>query len=220
MMSNANVSKQTRHYCCCKWRDECFTLHKEFNETDDPRGKDPIRLDLSGAAELKKQWKKAIVNNLCVDVNPINNWKQVVVMRHHWTEKQLEHFYGSEKKVYPSTPMKYSDLTKISHVVDKRCYVKRKGSDFMFNVPNYPMDLIRKDASKLRKNVNSEKRLENLETHQENVKINFANQRGFKFVQNVTFNEFWGIKNNVKDLERENQKLKLENEKLLIEKEN
>ena len=90
--------------------------------------------------------------------------------------------------------MTYSDLTKMSHVVDKRYYVKRNGSDFMSNAPNYPMDLIRKDVSKLRKDVNSEKRLENLETYQENAKINLANQRGFKFVHNATFNEYWGLK--------------------------
>ena len=40
-MSNVNVSKQTRHYCCCKYRDKCFKLCSEFNATGDPRGKDP-----------------------------------------------------------------------------------------------------------------------------------------------------------------------------------
>ena len=53
--------------------------------------------------------------------------------------------------------MRYSSITKIAHVVDNRYSVKRNGVAFMFNVPNYPMDLIRNEVRNLRKCVDSEK---------------------------------------------------------------
>ena len=50
--------------CCCNWGDECLALCNKFFETDDPRGKDPIRLDLSGTPEIKKLWRKTVLTNL------------------------------------------------------------------------------------------------------------------------------------------------------------
>ena len=94
----------------------------------------------------------------------------------------------------PSTPMAHSTLTKIAHVAEKTHHVKRKGVDYMFNVPNYPMCLISNNVANLRKEVNSQVRLDNFKKHDMSKETNFRNKRGSKFVQNVTFNEFWGQK--------------------------
>ena len=48
MSENTYAKGQPRHSSCCAWGDECLALHNKFFETDDPRGKAPIRLDLSG----------------------------------------------------------------------------------------------------------------------------------------------------------------------------
>ena len=61
-----------------------------------------------------------------------------------------------------------SILTKISHVVDKRYYVKLNGVDHMLNVHNYPMSLIRNDVANLRKEVDSDDRFDNLRKNNEN----------------------------------------------------
>ena len=42
-------------------------MYKRFASTDDPRGKDPIRLDLSGSSEAKIKWRKLVVKNLNVN---------------------------------------------------------------------------------------------------------------------------------------------------------
>ena len=56
-MSNVNDFKLLYHNCCCKQRDEYFELYKKIKATGDTGGKDPIRLDLSGTTESKKQQK-------------------------------------------------------------------------------------------------------------------------------------------------------------------
>ena len=87
--------------CSCKWGEECVKLHKKFKEISDPRGKDPIRLDLSGQKEVQKMWRKAVACNLGKKEEDIKNVKQTVVYRHHWSLKQLEFFLMDRRKIGP-----------------------------------------------------------------------------------------------------------------------
>ena len=49
--------------------------------------------------------------------------------------------------------MPLSEVSKLTHVVERRTHIKRKGKTLFFNVPNYPMALIRQDANALPKEV-------------------------------------------------------------------
>ena len=64
-----------RYKCSCKWGEECFYLHNQFKKNNDPRGKDPIRLDLSGETELKFAWEKVVLNNLGINEKMVKNLK-------------------------------------------------------------------------------------------------------------------------------------------------
>ena len=70
---------------------------KKFSLTDDLRGKDHIRIDLSGTTKLKQKWKKAVINNLCSDANSIKNWNQIAVNINHWAVKELHNLHGVQK---------------------------------------------------------------------------------------------------------------------------
>ena len=84
--------KEKKCKCSCAWGDECMSLHKRFAKTDDPRGKDPIRLNLSGSSETMATWKKVVIKNLKINENNVKRWRHVNIMRHHWSPDQLKHF--------------------------------------------------------------------------------------------------------------------------------
>ena len=148
--------------CSCKCGAECIKLHKRFTWTDDPRGKYPIHLDLSGSSESKIKRRKLLVKNLNINEKSVKNWKQMIVMRHHWSTKQLHHFYGGPTKRFPSTPMPHCAVYKIAHSVKNSLFAKRKESHLHFNIPNYPMNLARKDAACIEKHSRISNRRENL----------------------------------------------------------
>ena len=52
------------------WRYTIF-----FFEINNPIGKDPIRLDLSGTTESKKLWRKVALTNLGTEVKELKNLK-------------------------------------------------------------------------------------------------------------------------------------------------
>ena len=56
---NEKSNKIRKHRCV--WGHECMLLHKRFAATDDPRGKDPIRLNLTGPSETMVTWKKVVI---------------------------------------------------------------------------------------------------------------------------------------------------------------
>ena len=103
--------------------------------------------------------------------------KQVVVHRHHWNVRKLEHFYGDNKRNFPSTPMACSDMTKIAHAAHREFFIKRKGKAMLFNAPNYPINLTRNDASSLRSDCDSTQLRENLEMHQQQLVIQNREKR-------------------------------------------
>ena len=92
-------------------------------------------------------------------------------------------------------------------VADKRYSVKRKGMNFIFNIPNYLIDLSWIKVLAFRKKVNTEEYNENYVKHKERTKA----KRGEKFVKNIIFNEYFRIKNKINDLEKSNKLLKVEN---------
>ena len=48
-----NNRKEVKGLCCaCKWGNECLLIHQKFQMISDPRGKEPIRLDLSGSSAI------------------------------------------------------------------------------------------------------------------------------------------------------------------------
>ena len=53
--------------CRWVWGDECMFFHKRFVATDDPRGKDPVRLNLSGPLETMVTWKKVVIKHLKIN---------------------------------------------------------------------------------------------------------------------------------------------------------
>ena len=136
MSNNRKEVKGLR--CACKWGNECVLIHQKFQMISDPRGKEPIRLDLSGSSEIRRIWRNGVLFNLGVKEKEINNLKQSVVYRHHWTLKQLDHFYGGTKKAFPSTPMRHSHACAMTHVVERRHAFKKNSADMFFNVPNCP----------------------------------------------------------------------------------
>ena len=110
--------------------------------------------------------------------------------------------------------MACSDIKKIAHVVERKYFVNRKGKQLMFNAPNYPMCLIRNDAFSLEKtakmNERSDVLSQNLETCQKATK----HKKGLKFVNNLTFDQFWSMENKIKMLELENESIKKLNKEL------
>ena len=111
--------------------------------------KDCACLNLAGTSDKSIIWKKAIIKNLKVDVSKIKDWSKVRVAMHHWTKSQLEHLLGGPKRRCFSSPIPHSEASKMMHSVDKECFIKQKGQKLYFNLPNYPISLIREDTSSL-----------------------------------------------------------------------
>ena len=59
----------------------------------------------------------------------------------------------------PSAPMPCSDITKLAHFVDRNRAIKRSGKSRLFHFPNFPMDLGRKDAFSIEKEILLDSRL-------------------------------------------------------------
>ena len=59
---------------------------------------------------------------------------------------QIQHCFVETTNGRASSPKPHVDASKLAHVVDNRCSVKRKGRTYFFHVPNYPMNLMRNDA--------------------------------------------------------------------------
>ena len=76
----------------------------------------------------------------------MHNLKKVAINRHHWSPQQLHHFYDATNRSRASTPMKHVEMSKIAHAVERSVYMKNKGISYFYNVPNYPINLVRKDA--------------------------------------------------------------------------
>ena len=87
-----------------------------------------------------------MLNGLRINQDSIKNEKQTKIITDHWTIKQVNYFYAGEKKSNPSTPMQYSELTKIAHTVNRRFSIKKHGIDLLFNEQNYTMKLIKKNS--------------------------------------------------------------------------
>ena len=99
-------------------------------------------------------WRNAAISNLGINEESINNLKQTVVCRNNWSLQQSECFFSREKQLRPSTLMRHSDSCKTVHAVDCNHNIKLNGAYLLFNVPNYPMSLIKKDADAARKEPN------------------------------------------------------------------
>ena len=98
---------------------------------------------------------------------------------------------------------KCSNVNKIAHVLNWRHDVKRQESTWVFNVPNYPVRLTRKDAcfsrTEATMSTRQEKLIENLEANNQNKK------RGVKM---FNFDQLWKIQNKLKALELKHSPLK------------
>ena len=42
--------------------------------------------------------------------------------------------------------MRYDEISKIAHAVERSVCMKKKGISYFYNVPNYSINLVRKDA--------------------------------------------------------------------------
>ena len=104
--------------------------------------------------------EKALLKNLSIDEKDVANLKKVPINRHHWSLQQLHYFFDQASKKRSSTPMKCCDLTKIAHSVERNIFVKKNGVSYFFNVPNHPIDLVRKDAAAIEDEKKVEKRRE------------------------------------------------------------
>lgn len=93
--------------------------------------------------------------------------------------------------------MLYSQISKIAHVVERKHSVKHNGLEYFFNAPNYPIDLIRKDASSMGREAELCARRENTHDFIERNDLCRKIKRGEKMVGNITFNEFWGLKKSI-----------------------
>ena len=91
-MPNPNTYEKGIRGCSCKCSKECFEMCKLHAATDDVRGKDPIRLDLSGTSVSSTIWRKAVACNLQINEKNMKFWQRITVMRHHWSVDQLKHF--------------------------------------------------------------------------------------------------------------------------------
>ena len=109
-MPNPNTCEKGIRSCSCKWSEECLEMHKLFAATDDARGKDPVRLDLSGTSVSNSMWRKAVSHNLQINEKNVKSWQQITVMRHHWSVDQLKYFYCGPAKLFPSEPIACSDI--------------------------------------------------------------------------------------------------------------
>ena len=126
--------------------------------------------------------RKGVLFNLGAKEKEINNLKQLVVYRHHWTLKQLDHFYGGTKKAFQSTPMRYSHMHVMVHVAERRYTFKKNITDMFFNLSNYPMCLIRKDAASSRKERDSDEKALNYENFKSNAESEKRIRKGKRLV--------------------------------------
>ena len=117
-MSSQNNKCKHNCTCCCSNSDECSKLRELFALANDIRGADPVSLDLSGSSSSKLAWKDAVAVNLKNGLNDISNIKRLPVIRHHWSVKQLKYFYTEPNNRKLLTPMLFSKITKIAHVID------------------------------------------------------------------------------------------------------
>ena len=199
MSENTRAKGQCRHSCCCNWGNECLALHNKCFDTDDPRGKAPIRQDLSGVTESNTLWRKMVLTNLGTEEKELKNIKEANICRHHWSVQQLHHFCGTTKKLFPSTPMRYSDIYKIVYVVENRYVIKRKGIDYFYNAPNFPMAVNEIEATSLRNEpLNDESKANNKKMHVDAIIIKRSARNlirkltlGLTRVIFLTYNEHW-----------------------------
>ena len=97
-----------------------------------------------------------------IELNGLKNLKQVTVCRHHWSVQQLHHLYETTMNLFPTTPVRHSDIYKIAHVVENRHVIKRKGIDYFYNAPNFSIAVNEIEATSLRnKPLNDESKANN-----------------------------------------------------------
>ena len=89
----------------------------------------------------------------------------------------------------------------------------------MFDVPNYPMHLIRKDSCSVSKEVTLNERRQKLLEKQECERISKTIEKGKKEFHNITYDQLWQMANRMNILENENFNLKNSNQKTIIESE-
>ena len=61
-------------------------------------------------------------------------------------KQQLDYFFGRPKCYYFSSMITKQEISKYCHFPDYNCYIIEKGEKHYFNLPNYPINLIRQDA--------------------------------------------------------------------------
>ena len=97
--------------------------------------------------------------------------EKVSIVRHHWSKEQLVYFFRGGKKLHPSTPLPYKTISTIAHIVEKKYTMQKKNTLLYFNVPNYPMSLIKIDSESVSKvnklHIHCENIIEDIE-HKEN----------------------------------------------------
>ena len=175
--------------CACKWGNERVLIRQTFQMISDPRGKEPIRLDLSGSSEIRRMWRNGVLFNLGVKEKEINNLKQLVVCRHHWTLKQLDHFLRrNEKSISINSDAMFSHMHN-GTCRGKKTHIQKEQHRHVFNVPNCPMCLIRKYAASSRKEHDSDEKALNYEKHKRNVESEKIIRIGPKKIDNFTFSD-------------------------------
>ena len=210
-ITNSNKIDKRHRTCCCQCGIEYFKTCQRFAATDDPRGGDPIRLDLTGSSEVKMKWRKIVIKKLNMNENEVRNWKQLTVMRHHWSVDQLYHFFGGPSRRHPPTPMPCSAINKIAHTVERSISIKRNGHICLFNAPNYPHSLAKKDSAGIEKEQSLNSRCEELVDQLDRKHAEKVKNRGNEYVKNFTYNHIFSLESKISNLETENSQLKKEN---------
>ena len=106
--------------------------------------------------------------------------------------------------------MVHSDIKQIAHVVDKSYSIKRNGEEAHFNTSNYPMNLVRKDAAGIKKELKLDERRLKLVDVLDQQHANKLVARGKKLIKNITNNKCWEIENAIISLQAENSQLENE----------
>ena len=87
---------------------------------------------------------------------------------------------------------------------------KRNGEEVCFNIPNYPMNLARKDAAGAKKELKLDERRLKLVDVLDQQHANKLVARGQTLIKNITNNKCWEIENAIISLQAENSQLENE----------
>eukprot|EP00978_Attheya_sp_CCMP212_P040555 scaffold222279_cov91-Attheya_sp.AAC.1 len=112
--------------------------HKLAGE-DEPRGGECIKLNLLGDSQKKKTWRSAVLLNLGLKSDDLDDLGLVPVARHHWSSEQLRFFDSGKRPSTPVSSRQLNDLTKRTSTFDKRFkFEHRSGETRYFQCPNIP----------------------------------------------------------------------------------